>query len=123
MKNLITILLVSFATQGMAQDSLFLQNYEKENLYQDSSSINYHGFYSKLINSNDLIIDALFKNFFEYQKDCYNDSTEICGYEFIVTDTLGYGGIYVGYNQYVCKWYHKEPTLSDFTEWLKNKKK
>jgi len=129
MKNLITILLVSFVIQGMAQDSLFLQVYEKKNLYQDSTSINYHGFYSKSMNSNDLIIDALFKNFFEYQKDCYNDSIPVI-YDFYLydNDTIKFHpsidpGFCPGYLGRWVIYEHKEPTLSDFIEWLKNKKK
>ena len=93
MKNLITILLVSFVIQGMAQDSLFLQNHKKKNLYQDSTSINYNVFYSELMNSNDFIIDALFKNFFEYQKDCYNDSISVI-YDFYL-----YGCKYINDNR------------------------
>ena len=163
MKKLITIILILFAIQGMAQDgisyklkditavwvantlnidamrvanatSLFdrylpektiVYNTEenifwklKENAKPTqtlmTTEVKYSDINALVKSFNNIFVEL----FFEYEKDCYNDSTKICKHEFIKTDSLEQG-VYAGYEQYICRWHHKEPTFADFIQWVK----
>ena len=56
---------------------------------------------------------------FEYETDCYNDSTLYKKGTLMVRD-VGNGNMAGGIN-YVDTWIHKQPTFPDFIKWLHNR--
>jgi len=80
--------------------------------YIESNDFDYNGLTDKDI------INVILSSYNEYSQECYNDSAYKCGYVTIWEKNKSYG-----WSDYQCNWIHKEPTFTDFMEWLKNKYK
>ena len=57
----------------------------------------------------------------KYEKECYNDSIEDCGYHFVEDNK--WGDMSVGHEEYFCKWIHATPTIYGFMEFIETKSK
>lgn len=84
----------------------------------DSSRIAYTSYFSM-----DKAIDYRIAELLtEYEKDCYNDSTQVMVYVNPNTEKSDSSyTLMAGWNELI--WKHKEPTFADFIKWLKTKNK
>jgi hypothetical protein len=114
MKKLITILLILFAVQGMAQNQ-----YRQDIIWTEPDSI-----IKDLYKSTYCIEKEDIKNYFEYHNQKEAVGVEICDFKKNILDTIYFGSFFNGEKMKEVRLIYEDreiPTFEGFYRWLKNK--